>query len=146
MLNINDPEKFKRHLEQASVMSDGRIDFSKECREMFNDICIIGDMDLVRLVGCSFDLMDMYYHVRFPNGFHASTMGHDMHMSAVGPCVSLKGIYPRYDSMENIFNLNGCPPVIEFIESISTPEENEKMYGENGHWWEYSLSDDGDCI
>jgi hypothetical protein len=144
MVNISDPEKFKQRLEQASIMSDGRKAFSEECRLMFNDICIISDMDLVRLVGCSFDLMDSYYHVRFPNGFHSSAMGYDMHMSAVGACISLKGIYPRYDQLENHFNLNGCPPVSEFIETVSTPEENEKMYGENGHWWEDSLNDEND--
>lgn len=123
-----------------------RKDFNEECHKMFNDICIVGDMDLVRLIGCSFDSMDMYYHVRFPNGFHASTMGHDMHMTAVGPCVSLKGIYPRYDALENQFNLNGCPPVDKFIESISTPDEDEQMYGKNGSYWNDALADENDCI
>jgi hypothetical protein len=146
MPNISNLEKFKQQLIQASIMTDTRRDFTKECKTMFNDICIVGDMDLVRLVGCSYDLMDMYYHVRFPNGFHEVAMGRDMHMTAVGPCVSLKGIYPRYDALETHFSLNGCPPVPEFIETVSTPEENEKMYGKRGTYWDNSLEDENDCV
>lgn len=121
-------------------MPEYKRDFSKECRDMHNHICIVGDTEIGRLVGCFRDQMDMYYHIRFMYGHDKNSTNQDVYWSAVGACISLKDTYSRYDQLENTFALNGCPPSEEFIERTATPEEDEEMYGENGLYWNDDVS------
>ena len=76
-----------------------------------NDICILYDMTLVRLVGVAEDEDDYYYIVRevTPKGEYLA--------SCVGWLYSLKGIIAqeRYDNMDNLFSLNGAERSDEFI-------------------------------
>ncbi len=88
-----------------------------ECRKMFNDICIVGDTNIGRLIGFHEDENDYYYHILYMKG---KTRLH----SAVGPCISLKGIYPRYKQIDKIFSLNGAFKKNNFYRS--NIEENGK--------------------
>ena len=71
-------------------------------RPLFNSICIICDMELVRVIGFGYDDMDYYYITKHKNG-------RIVWETFVGHCVSLKDIYPRYDRMEELFHINHCP-------------------------------------
>ncbi len=97
-------------------------EIEQDARSMFNDICLVSDTEVMRLVGLHEDACDYYYRVR-------DLRGKEVCHSAVCPCVSLKGMYPRYEHLENIFSLNGCPPAPEFIFDKSDYESNKKMYG-----------------
>ncbi len=69
---------------------------------MFNDICIVGDTDLARLIGFHEDEWDYFYLMLYTGGKSC------LH-SAVGSCISLKSIYPRYEQMDKVFSLNDAP-------------------------------------
>jgi hypothetical protein len=84
--------------------------FIAELKTMFNDICIIYDDELVRLVGFYEDEMDFYYHVK--NG-----KGEPRYCSAVGHLVSLKGIYPEanYQRLDDGWHMNHCQRETAFV-------------------------------
>lgn len=102
-----------------------------EVKALFNDICLVADTNLVRLIGFHEDEMDFYYHVKYMScnrpAYITSPNQLEHYSSFVGPCVSLKGIYPRYEQLETIFTLNGCPPVDSFRDTTATAEENREM-------------------
>lgn len=88
-----------------------------EYRPFHNDICVIHDHLLARLVGVAEDESDFYYKV-IPLGGKAS------YCSAVGSCVSLKAGYPdpeRYACLDRTFALNGAVPSPEFEVTVLPP-------------------------
>ena len=86
-----------------------RKDYMEECRSVFNDIGLWADADICRLIGYAEDDDDCYYILLFPN---RGTIWSSM----VGPFVSLKGCYRRYEQLESqMTNLWDCPPEKEFI-------------------------------
>lgn len=78
-----------------------------------NDVCILYDCDIVRLVGVGDDGDGYYYIVRGcrPN----KTV--NVWASAVGSILSLRGLIPeeRYEQMDRQLTLNGAGPSEEFI-------------------------------
>lgn len=79
-----------------------------------NDICIVYDLHLARLVGVAEDEDDFYYIIRQLNPKGQSWY------SAVGHIVSLKGLYPkdRYEYMDYLFELNGAEKTDEFLVEV----------------------------
>lgn len=65
-----------------------------EMRPFHNDICIVHDVDLGRLLGVAEDENDLYYIV----ATRAKGVGY---YSAVGHCISLRGHYPK-DAYERL--------------------------------------------
>lgn len=87
-------------------------------RTMHNDICIVGDFMLARLVGFHEDDRDYYYTIRTMNGGRYSRFENNQCcFSAVGAIVSLKELLPspRYESLDRVFALNGSLPTDEFL-------------------------------
>lgn len=83
-----------------------------ECRPFHNDICVLYDSELVRLVGVHEDEDDFYYRVR-----RIIPPRREFLASAVGRIVSLRAIYPadEYQHMDQVFTLNGAGPSEEFL-------------------------------
>ena len=77
-----------------------------EYRPLFNDICLMHDHELARIIGVHQDDQDCYY-------IGLKKRGEIVFYSAVGACVSLRSL-GRYEQIETIFNLNGAPPATEF--------------------------------
>lgn len=76
-----------------------------------NDICIVHDCMLARLVGLAESTDDFYYKM-------VELGGRIRYCSAVGACVSLKATYPdpeRYATMERTFSLNKAEPTAKFV-------------------------------
>lgn len=74
-----------------------------EMRPFHNDICIVHDVTLGRLVGVAEDDSDLYYMV--------AVLGKGIqYFTAVGWCVSLRGHYPHeaYDRLNTIFGYNNA--------------------------------------
>ena len=92
-----------------------------EVKAIFNHICLLHDTDLVRCIGFSTDALDYYYIVK-------DLRGKVYHSTFVGPCVSLKGTYSRYDILENLFTINGSPPEEEFRVETASDKHNWKLY------------------
>lgn len=84
-----------------------------ECRPMHNDICIVADSDLARIVGVHHGENDFYYRLR------GISRGEWL-MSAVANVLSLRGLYPTYDIMDEVFALNHARPSDEFIITTAT--------------------------
>lgn len=108
-----------------------RKSFEEECRAKFNDICLVHDHQLGRLVGIHEDSFDMYYIVRVPRydrhrGIEIPEGGREYMASAVGWCSSMRG-HERYDALEGMFTCNGCPPAAEFIITRDDRTEEEQM-------------------
>jgi hypothetical protein len=84
----------------------------EECRGMHNDVCILYDSQIVRLVGCHDGEEDYYYIVR---GFASGSK--EWKASCVGHIYSLRGLIPpeRYKQTEEILSLNGCGPSEKLI-------------------------------
>lgn len=84
--------------------------FKNEMSQYHNDICIISDIELCRLIGIAETEEDFYYIIK-------DLRGNKIYSSAVGWCVSLKNTYPEkhYARLENIFTINGSVPEKEFI-------------------------------
>jgi len=95
---------------------------AEKMRPFHNDICILYDSELVRLIGVHEDEMDLYYVVQ-------SRQGKISCASAVGHCVSLKDRYPadRYASMDHFFSLSGAPPVAHFRVTQNLSENPLRM-------------------
>lgn len=83
-------------------------DWIEEVRQIFNDICIIHDSEIVRCIGFHVGHDDYYYRVKDIQGKEYLTSG-------VGSIDSLKDIYPGYIGMENHFTINQCPKEAEYI-------------------------------
>lgn len=87
--------------------------YEKECREHFNEIGLFGDTDICRLVGFSDDGDDFYWIVMRPD-FRGEYK--KIYCSMVGPWISLKNIYPRYENLEHQFtHVWQCPPQKDFL-------------------------------
>ena len=87
---------------------------------MFNDIGILHETELGRLVGFAEDDDDYYYIVRHLKNFRYDFKDEDgfytVHHSCVGAFVSLKPIYgERYEHMDDVFTTNGAPHADTFI-------------------------------
>jgi hypothetical protein len=96
--------------------------FEAEARAKFNEICIVHDHMMARLVGIHIDALDYYYIVHSMRGFgnrgkELPDGGREILASAAGACSTLKG-HERYDSLETTFMLNGSPRAKEFIVRI----------------------------
>lgn len=92
---------------------------TEDTKPFHNDICILYDSVLVRLVGIADDGDDFYYIVR--------EMGpkNEYYASAVGHIISLRPTYPaeRYKYMSDIFEMNGAPPTEEFeVRVLNSPD------------------------
>lgn len=89
--------------------------FAEEMRPLHNQMCILYDTDVVRLVGVGRDESDFYYITRSIRDKRGVRPGN--WSSAVGHILSLKGIYPteRYAYMDHIFGLNDAGPSDDFI-------------------------------
>lgn len=96
-----------------------RNDVIKDLQTKFNDIGIIGNSDLVRLIGFHEDERDYYYHILYMNGRNRGSDKNNAYFTMVGSFLSLKGLIPDYDytSLDNVFSLNGAPPSKEFVVS-----------------------------
>lgn len=94
-----------------------RKDVIKDLKTKFNDIGIIGDCDLCRLIGFYEDEDDFYYHVIHMNGHNNRSDRNDVYFSMVGSFETLKGVLndAAYKRLENTLTLNGAPPREEFI-------------------------------
>lgn len=103
------PEEIN-HIPTTEEITTERDQFiiEQKIKEMFNDICILIDTSLVRLVGFGSDTMDFYYICK-------DIDGRIIRMTAVGSIFSLKNSYPRYQQMEHKFNINRCPRETQFI-------------------------------
>lgn len=83
-------------------------EFVVKARLLFNDLCIYGDSDIVRVIGVMIGEDDFYYLLRYIHGKEIAG-------SAVcGRPISLKNIYPRYEGMDLMFENNQCPKELEF--------------------------------
>lgn len=96
--------------------------FIEELRSQHNDIGIVHDCDLCRLVGFHEDPSDYYYHVRYLNGrARTNNEKNDSYCSAVGQFLSLRGLIPErdYNQLDSTFQLNGGLRSDEFLVSES---------------------------
>jgi hypothetical protein len=82
--------------------------YMEECLSHFNEIGILNDSDIVRLVGYAEDEDDVYYVVAYPSFVCDSPK--IVYSSMVGSWETLKGIYSRYDRLERQFVYWNCPP------------------------------------
>jgi hypothetical protein len=98
-------------------------DFIAEMRPLHNQICVLYDSEIVRLVGVGRDESDYYYIVRTLK--KAKFRDQEYWGSAVGHCVSLKGLYPEknYDNMDHVHALNGAGPSDAFLIVDQTTED-----------------------
>jgi hypothetical protein len=97
-----------------------REEWIAKAKSMFNDIGILHESEIGRLVGFAEDDSDYYYIVRHIQGnrylFKDEEGFYTVHHSCVGEFVSLKNIYgERYTHMDNVFTMNGAPPANTFI-------------------------------
>lgn len=98
--------------------------FQQQMRPYHNDIGLLYDTDLVRLLGVAEDALDLYYIVK-PLGYDKESYW----ATAVGHFTSLKEInYPRYDYLEDYFIRNLNPPISEFKIEQGSDLRNWKMY------------------
>lgn len=83
----------------------------ESCKLIFNDICMLYDSDLVRLIGFEATNEDCYYIVK-------EKTGKIMYCSAVGHLYSLKTVLSKeqYNRLESNFEINKCPKENTFIE------------------------------
>lgn len=82
--------------------------FVEEMKPIHNHICIFYDHEIGRLVGVQDSPADWYY-------IYITSDGEKRYGTAVGHCVSLKDVYPRYEIMERLFHMNRCKRVDEFL-------------------------------
>jgi hypothetical protein len=88
-----------------------------EMKPQHNDIGIVHDGDLVRLVGIADDEMDFYY-------IGVNCHGERTWYSCVGAFESLKGKIRRYDILDNVFAMNLSPRTDTFEIDISRSDRN----------------------
>ena len=89
--------------------------YLEELRPFFNDIGLLYDTEVVRLIGYAQSPVDCYY-ITQKRHFTGEKYDGICYSSMVGSFVSLKGIYPRYEQLEHMFtNVWNCPPVSEAI-------------------------------
>jgi hypothetical protein len=83
-------------------------ELAEKMRPLHNQICMLYDRELVRLVGVAQDEHDFYYIVRNPQA--QTEADRDTFASAVGHCYGLKEHLPteRYARTDALFALNGA--------------------------------------
>jgi hypothetical protein len=88
-----------------------------QMRPFHNDICIVHDVDLGRLLGVAESEDDLYYIV----ATLAKGVGY---YSAVGRCLSLRGIYPQdaYASLDYSFKYGPAAPSETFLMKVLEPK------------------------
>ena len=116
-------------------MAQTREEIIAEMRMMHNDIGLYGDTEVCRLVGFGEDACDWYYVLQ-------TLKGKRFYGSVVGPFESLRGVYSRYDILDNMFALNGCPHADEFVIWTGTEDDDRCLYGDavaDRHWGKAAL-------
>jgi hypothetical protein len=86
-----------------------------EMRPFHNDVGVVGDGDLARLLGVHEGADDFYYIVVH---LHGRVVRH----TCVGAFESLRGKLDRYDRLDKVFSLNGAGANSEFICTNSKTE------------------------
>lgn len=84
-----------------------------EMQPFHNDICIVHDCEMGRLIGVAEDDSDLYYMVaRLGKGVQ--------YYSAVGSCVSLRGHYPEdaYTRLDNVHGYNNAGKTETFEQRV----------------------------
>ena len=90
----------------------------EELRPHHNELCLLYDTDIVRLIGVGEDDMDFYYIVQNMNHRSVSKDGTTVvWCSAVGHIRPLRDILPSdsYERADNVHAPNGCQPTDEFL-------------------------------
>lgn len=82
---------------------------------MFNEIGLWADTEISRLIGYGEDEDDCYYILMFPKGPYNDPK--IVWCSMVGPWVSLKCCYRRYEQLESHMTFNNCPPQENWIDN-----------------------------
>lgn len=84
--------------------------FIEKYSKLHNHMCVLYDMEIVRLIGVGEDDYDYYYIVQ------GKGQQEEYWASAVGWLYSLKGMLPeeKYKRLENHWDINNVP-VTEFI-------------------------------
>lgn len=77
---------------------------------------MLHDCELARLLGVAEDDFDLYYKV-------VNLAGKVYYASAVGACVSLRGVYSRYTQLDGVFEHNNAKKTEVFsVEKLHTTE------------------------
>lgn len=102
---------------------------TEELKPHHNELCLLYDTDIVRLIGVGVDDMDLYYIVQNKN--HRPIDGGSERVlwtSAVGGIIPLKGILPQdsYERAYNTLTYNGCPITPEFLVKDNRIWDDEK--------------------
>ena len=89
---------------------------SEEYKRFHNDVCLLHDYELVRLLGVAEDDFDLYYKV-------VNLAGKVYYASAVGACESLREVYSRYTQLDSVFEHNNAKKTEVFsVETLHTTE------------------------
>ena len=90
-------------------------ELAEEIKPFHNHMCIMYDMEVVRLIGVGRDDCDYYYIVQVRNRESPINWA-----SAVGHLYSLKGLIPeeRYNTMERVFSMNWGNPLKPFLNQL----------------------------
>lgn len=83
-------------------------EFRAEYESLHNDLCIVGDIQVQRLVGVARDPHEFYYVVR-------DYRGKQTWVSSVASCVSIKPWYQWYSNVDEMFVINGGTKTDEFL-------------------------------
>ena len=95
-------------------------------RKLHNEIVIVHDQKIGRLIGVHEDIIDFYYvvlHMAEPG----SPAPNIRLYSAVGGCESMRCVN-RYDQIDNVHSFNGAPPQERFRVTRHTKEYQNEWY------------------
>ena len=81
-----------------------------------NELCLLYDTEMVRLIGVGQDDQDLYYIVQ-KMGYNGKNNDHISWSTAVGRILPLKGIIPEYSykRADSVHTFNGCGPTKNFL-------------------------------
>jgi hypothetical protein len=99
---------------------------ASDYRSLHNEIVIVHDYRMGRLIGIHQDIMDSYYvilHMREPEAPEPNIRRY----SAVGGCESMRCVN-RYEQIENAHTLNGAPPQEKFLITRQCKEYQNEWY------------------
>lgn len=100
-----------------------------EMQPHHNEVVIVHDCDIGRLIGVAEDEYDYYYMV--------VSIGRGLtYYSAVGHCVSLQGHYPaeHYARLDNILELNNAGKTAEFEKRVLPASGNRELVPAEADW------------